>query len=106
MRTRLFLRVTASAFLSAIACVPGQPAHAQEKYPSRPIEFIVPWGAGGGSDQTARAVAKLLENELGTSVPVINSPGGTGTAGITKLISGQTDGYSIGLLAWDTLALL
>lgn len=106
MRTRLFLRVTASAFLFAITCVPEQPAHAQEKYPSRPIEFIVPWGAGGGSDQTARAVAKLLENELGTSVPVINSPGGTGTAGITKLISGQTDGYSIGLLAWDTLALL
>lgn len=81
-------------------------ASAQDKYPSRPIEFIVPWGAGGGSDQTARAVAKLLEQELGTAVPVINAPGGTGTAGITKLLSAPADGYSIGLLAWDTLALL
>ena len=81
-------------------------ASAQDKYPSRPIEFIVPWGAGGGSDQTARAVAKLLEPELKTAVPVINAPGGTGTAGITKLLSAPADGYSIALLAWDTLALL
>jgi tripartite-type tricarboxylate transporter receptor subunit TctC len=66
----------------------------------------VPWGAGGGSDQTARAIAKLLEAELKTPVPVINSPGGTGTAGITKLLGAPADGYSIGLLAWDTLALL
>lgn len=81
-------------------------ASAQDKYPSRPIEFIVPWGAGGGSDQTARALAKLLEPELKTPVPVINAPGGTGTAGITKLLAAPADGYSIGLLAWDTLALL
>jgi tripartite-type tricarboxylate transporter receptor subunit TctC len=81
-------------------------AHADDKYPSRPVEFIVPWGAGGGSDQTARAIAKLLEPELKVAVPVINAPGATGTAGMTKLLAAPADGYSIGLLAWDTLALL
>ena len=37
---------------------------AQEKYPSRPIEFIVPWGPGGGADQVARKVAPAIEKEL------------------------------------------
>lgn len=104
MRNRV--RIVAVAISLAAALTFSQQAFAQEKYPSRPVEFIVPWGAGGGSDQTARAVAKLLEAELGTAVPVINSPGGTGTVGITKVLSAAADGYSIGLLAWDTLALL
>ena len=94
------------AFALALGWLAAPQAIAQDKYPSRPIEFIVPWGAGGGSDQTARAVAKLLEVELKTAVPVINTPGATGTAGITKLLSAPADGYSIALLAWDTLALL
>ena len=41
------------------------PVWAQERYPSRPVEFVVPWGAGGGADQLARRVGKLLEAELG-----------------------------------------
>lgn len=94
------------ALIFALTSLIAPHATAQDKYPSRPIEFIVPWGAGGGSDQTARAIAKLLEVELKTAVPVINAPGGTGTAGIIKLLSAPSDGYSIGLLAWDTLALL
>ncbi len=103
---RNMVRVVAVGIFLAVALTLSLQASAQEKYPSRPVEFIVPWGAGGGSDQTARAVAKLLEVELGTAVPVINSPGGTGTVGITKLLAAAADGYSIGLLAWDTLALL
>lgn len=82
------------------------PALAQEKFPSRPIEFIVPWGPGGGSDQTARMLATLLEQELKVSVPVVNVPGGTGNTGITKLLSAPADGYSIVILAWDSFATL
>ena len=81
-------------------------ASAAETYPSRPIEFIVPWGAGGGSDQTARELSKLLQPELKVSVPVVNVPGGTGNAGMVKMLSGPEDGYSISILAWDTYALL
>ena len=79
---------------------------AQDKYPSRPIEFIVPWGPGGGSDQTARMLASLLEQELKVSVPVVNVPGGTGNTGMTKLLAAPADGYSIAILAWDSFATL
>jgi tripartite-type tricarboxylate transporter receptor subunit TctC len=81
-------------------------AAAQEKYPSRPIELIVPWGPGGGSDQTARALSALLEPELKVSVPVINTPGGTGNTGMTKMLSAPADGYTMAILAWDSYATL
>ena len=77
---------------------------AQDKYPSRPIELIVPWGAGGGADQLARRVSKLVEPDLKTSIPVINVPGATGNTGMTKLLSAAPDGYSTAILIGDTLA--
>ena len=81
-------------------------ALAQEKYPSRPVEFIVPWGPGGGADQLARKAGKLMEEDLKVSFPVVNSPGATGNTGMAKLLAGQPDGYSISILTWDTYALL
>ncbi len=50
-------------------------AVAQEAYPTRPIEFIVPWGPGGGADQVARKLGQLLEADLKVSLPVINVAG-------------------------------
>ena len=78
--------------------------HAQDKYPSRPIELIVPWGPGGGADQLARRVSKLLEPDLKMSIPVINVPGATGNTGMTKLLSAAPDGHSIAILIGDTLS--
>jgi tripartite-type tricarboxylate transporter receptor subunit TctC len=84
----------------------GADALAQEKYPSRPIEFIVPWGPGGGADQLARKMARLLEPELKVSLPVVNVPGATGGTGLTKMLSAPADGYSISIYIADTHALL
>jgi len=81
-------------------------AAAQEKYPSRPIEFIVPWGPGGGADQLARKMARLLEPELKVSLPVVNVPGATGATGMTKMLAAPADGYSISVYIADTHALL
>ncbi len=81
-------------------------AFPQGKYPSRPIDFIVPWGAGGGADQLARRTGKLLEAELKVSVPVINVPGATGNTGMAKLLSAPADGYSMAVFIADTLATL
>lgn len=72
-------------------------APAQEKYPARPVEVIVPWGPGGGSDQTARMLAKFLEGELKTSFPVVNAPGASGVTGVQKLLLNPADGYSMGV---------
>ncbi len=80
-------------------------AVAQDKYPSRPIDFIVPWGPGGGADLLARTAGKLMEPMLGVSLPVINVPGATGQVGLTKLVSGPTDGYNIEVMTGDTYSL-
>ena len=90
---------------SALAVAPRL-ALAQAKYPSRPVEFIVPWGAGGGADQLARRVGKLLEPELGVSVPILNIPGATGNTGTAKLLSAAPDGHSIAVFIADTLGTL
>ena len=99
--TDKFLR---SACLALMVAAGG--AGAQEKYPQRPIEIIVPWGPGGGADQLARKLGKLLEADLKTSFPAINVPGATGNTGMTKLLSAPADGYSMAILIGDTAATL
>jgi tripartite-type tricarboxylate transporter receptor subunit TctC len=73
------------------------PAHAQS-YPTRPITMIVPWGAGGGTDATARIIAALLEKELGQPVNVVNRTGGNGVVGHQAISSAAPDGYTIGMI--------
>src|SRR5690606_20479286 len=79
---------------------------AQDKYPSRPVEIIVPFGPGGGADQLARLTAKLLEPILGQPVPVVNVPAGTGATGMATLAATPADGYSMAIYIADTHALL
>ncbi|MCE7506548.1 tripartite tricarboxylate transporter substrate binding protein [Polynucleobacter sp. IMCC30063] len=92
-------------FFIASLCF-GQYSWAQDKYPSKPIQLIIPWGPSGGSDQTGRLIANQLEQELKISVPVINMPGATGNIGMQKLLSDPADGQTLLLLAWDNFALL
>jgi len=98
-----------SAFVQVLAllalCGAAFTAAAQEKYPTRPIEFVVPWGPGGGADQLARRIAPDLEKALKVSLPVINVAGATGQTGLTKMLTSPADGYSISVLIADTLAL-
>jgi tripartite-type tricarboxylate transporter receptor subunit TctC len=90
---RTLLAAAASAL--AIAGV-ASPAAAQT-YPSRPITLIVPWGAGGGTDATARIIGSLLEKEVGQPVTVVNRTGGSGVVGHAAIASAPPDGYTIGL---------
>jgi tripartite-type tricarboxylate transporter receptor subunit TctC len=80
-------------------------APAQEPYPSRPVEVIVPWGPGGGSDITARMVAKFLEAELKVPIPVVNQPGANGTIGVQRLLSRPADGHTV-VVTGDFFALV
>lgn len=75
-------------------------------YPERPVELIVPWGPGGGADQLARLIAKLIEPMLGQGVPVVNVPGGTGATGMAKLLASPADGYAMAIYIADSHALL
>ena len=100
---RLFATI-GSLMLSA--ALTAGPLAAQDKYPSRPIELIVPFGAGGGADQLARMTGKLLEPILAQGIPVVNVPGGTGATGMAKLVAAPADGYSAAIYIADTHALL
>ena len=90
--------------LAVLALAAAAGAWAQERYPSRPIELIVPWGPGGGADQLARKLAPGLEKELKVSLPVINVAGATGQTGLTKMLAQPADGYSVSIFIADTLA--
>jgi tripartite-type tricarboxylate transporter receptor subunit TctC len=103
METRAWVRLVAAAMAGAAYTIA---AVAEQQYPTRPIEMIVPWGPGGGADQTGRMIAKLLEQDLKVSFPVENVPGGTGITGLNKLLGGQPEAYQIALLTADTLMLL
>lgn len=83
----------------------GQQA-AGEKYPVKPVEFIVPWGPGGGADQLARSSAPQVEKALGVSLPVVNVAGATGATGLAKLLAAGTDGHSVAVYTGDSHAVL
>ncbi len=68
-----------------------------QTYPSRPITLIVPWGAGGGTDATARIIGSLLEKDLGQPVTVVNRTGGSGVVGHSAIASAAPDGYTLGM---------
>ncbi len=89
-------RLLATAMLGILGVLSTLPAAAQN-YPVRPITLIVPWGAGGGTDATARIIGSLLEKDLGQPVNVVNRTGGSGVVGHAAIASAQPDGYTIGL---------
>ncbi|MDO8544449.1 MAG: tripartite tricarboxylate transporter substrate binding protein [Opitutaceae bacterium] len=74
-------------------------------YPARPITFIVPWGAGGGTDGVGRIMASLLERELGRPVNVVNRTGGSGVVGHSAIAHARPDGYTIGILTVEIVML-
>lgn len=86
--------------LAALAMAPGQ-ASAQDKYPSRPIELIVPSPPGGGTDIAARLLAELVEPYLGQKVVVINKAGGGGTLGTAVVTKANPDGYTLAAV-WNS----
>ena len=72
------------------------PAIAQQKYPSRNIEMIIPFAVGGGVDLIGRAVGASLADQFKQSVVVVNRDGAAGTLGFGQLAVAQPDGLTIG----------
>jgi tripartite-type tricarboxylate transporter receptor subunit TctC len=99
-----FGAVLASMLLVATTLAVTAPVSAQEKYPSRPIDFIVTWGTGGGADAMARQIGSLAQPFLGVALPVSNVPGASGNTGLAQVLAGKADGYSIATYIADTLA--
>ncbi|MGE7273857.1 tripartite tricarboxylate transporter substrate binding protein [Brevibacillus panacihumi] len=73
----------------------GQGQSEQPQYPTRQIEGIVPFGAGGGTDLVARAIATVAEKQLGQPVNITNKPGATGTVGTKYVYDKDADGHTL-----------
>jgi len=67
-------------------------------YPDHPITLVVPFGAGGGNDVTARTLGQFLEHVLGQPFVVQNRPGAGGEIGINSVADAKPDGYTFGIL--------
>jgi tripartite-type tricarboxylate transporter receptor subunit TctC len=85
--------LAALAFGAALAgALP--PAQAQ-RYPTKTIELVVSYGAGGSTDLIARAIAQKLQDRLGQSVVVLNKPGASGTIGAMQVARASPDGHTL-----------
>jgi tripartite-type tricarboxylate transporter receptor subunit TctC len=91
-----------SVVVILLAGTPSPPL-AQETYPSRPIDFVVTWGTGGGADAMARQLGTLAQPLLGVAIPVSNVPGAAGNQGLAQVLTARPDGYTIATYIQDTL---
>jgi tripartite-type tricarboxylate transporter receptor subunit TctC len=88
---------TSVAAAAAATSLGLRPSFAQT-YPNRPVSVVVPWGAGGGTDATARIIAALIEKDLGQPFNVVNRTGGSGVVGHSAIATAAPDGYTIGMI--------
>jgi tripartite-type tricarboxylate transporter receptor subunit TctC len=81
----------------AMLCLAASAAFGQsaDKYPSKPIKIVVPYGPGGATDIVARILADQLSKSLGQSVYVENKPGAFGMIAIEDMVHSPADGYTL-----------
>jgi|SRR6185436_15495504 len=84
--------------LLLVLCL-GMPGLALAQYPDRPINMIVAYPPGGGTDLVARAIAPYLEKALGgAKIVIVNRSGAGGEVGMAALANAAPDGYNIGFV--------
>ena len=89
------LTLAAATCLAALGlCAVATPSFAQG-WPQKPVRFVVPFPAGGGTDFVARLVAKYLQDKLGQSIVVENRGGANGAIGLMAVKQSLTDGYTL-----------
>lgn len=76
---------------------------AKAEFPDKPIEFVIPFGAGGGADIEGRLLAKEMSKILGVQIVPINKPGAGGAVTYTYIKNAKPDGYKIG---WNSTSIL
>lgn len=110
MKKLLLLSLSIVLVLSLVACGDaavenGETGDAAE-YPTKPIEIVVAYKAGGGTDVGARILASAAEEEIGQPLVIINREGSDGELGYTELAKADPDGYKIGFINLPTFVSL
>ena len=73
-----------------------------ETYPTRPMTFIVPYGAGGPVDMLARTMSRADALSLGQSIVIENVTGANGTIGVGRAVHAAPDGYTVSIGNWPS----
>jgi tripartite-type tricarboxylate transporter receptor subunit TctC len=94
--TRRLFAAACAALLASSAAAAG--------FPEKPIAFIMPWPAGGGSDVAMRLVAEAASKKLGKPIVVVNRPGAGGSIGIREIAEAAQDGYTVGMIGSGAVA--
>lgn len=94
MRTTTSRRAAMAAIVTTVAAT-ALPAWGQGDYPNKPVKLVVPYGAGGGTDQIARLISTKLSQRLGQPVVVENKPGAGTVLGSDYAARQPADGYTL-----------
>lgn len=92
-----------TALLGSLLAVFSTLAAAQSDYPSRPVQLVVGYPAGGNTDSLARTLAQEARKFLGREVLVINRPGVGGALGMVAVSAAPPDGYTLGIATSSSL---
>jgi tripartite-type tricarboxylate transporter receptor subunit TctC len=97
---RKFLGVLPAVVLAGAALVGMAPGAARAAYPEQPINMIVAYAPGGGTDIVARVLARYMEKYLGNDAKIVvqNKPGAGGAIGFAAIAGAAPDGYTIGFI--------
>jgi tripartite-type tricarboxylate transporter receptor subunit TctC len=93
------------ALAALLAVGVALPAAAQENYPARPVNMVVPFPPGGVADQSGRPLASAMERILGQPVVVNNKPGAGGAVGMASVATARPDGYTV-LMALSSISII
>ncbi len=101
-KTIVFLAVAMVAVLVIAGCGGAQKAEAP-KFPTKAVQVIVPFAAGGGTDALARAIGKSAEPIFKQPITVVNKVGGNGATGMTEGLNANPDGYTVTMITVETV---
>ena len=92
---RLFIAAMLIALVAGgLFATPVQEEAGYSWQPNRPVNLIVPWGAGGSTDRSTRTAAGIVEEYLGTTIVVVNQPGASGSVGTKSALDAPADGLT------------
>ena len=94
--------VTMVVFMSVVSLICGS-AIAAGEYPAKPVQVIVPWAVGGGTDTATRVLVNTVQKFFPKPLIIVNRPGGAGTVGMTQFCNSKPDGYTICSNAWGPM---
>lgn len=99
-------RLAVLAMLPAAAALAAGQAVAQARdFPSKPIELVVPFQPGGGTDALARAFADATRKHMPQSMIVVNKPGASGAIGWQDVVNAKPDGYRLAVVTVELTTL-